>query len=359
MSGSAVFILAEAGVNHNGDLDLARRLIDKAVEAGVDAVKFQSFNPQQLVAHHAPKANYQKGSGGAGESQRRMLEKLALSEADHHHLLDHCRQQGITFLSTPFDEISLNFLVKQLGLTTLKLSSGAVTHGPLLLAAAQSGAKIILSTGLCNLGEVEQALMVLAYGLTPPNNPPGTAAFEQAYCRPDGREALLEKVTLLHCTTQYPTPVEAVNLRAMDTLHNAFGLPVGYSDHTAGISIPLAAVARGASVIEKHFTLDTTLPGPDHKASLEPEQLKAMVGGIREVEAALGDGFKRLMASERENRSVVRTSLTALQDIAQGELFTSDNLGVKRPGTGIAPRHYWSWLGRRSSRAFVQDEAIE
>lgn len=353
------FIIAEAGVNHNGDLTMARKLIDQAVQAGADAVKFQTFRADRLVAAHAAKARYQEEAGQPGESQARMLEKLALSEADHHLLADHCREQAITFLSTPFDERSLTFLVEELAVNPIKLSSGAVTHGPLLLAAARSGTDLILSTGLSSLAEVEQALMVLAYGLTPQEAPPSLAAFETAYQSDAGQQALQERLTLLHCTTQYPAPVEDIHLRVMDTLRQAFGVAVGYSDHSAGIAVPLAAVARGATVIEKHFTLDHTLPGPDHRASLEPEALRAMVLGIREVALALGDGKKRVTPSERENRSVVRTSLTALKTIAKGTPLTSDNLGVKRPGTGLSPMLYWSWLGRHACRDFARDEPLE
>ncbi|MBF0448776.1 MAG: N-acetylneuraminate synthase [Magnetococcales bacterium] len=356
---SPVFIIAEAGVNHNGDCDLAIELIDQAVEAGADAVKFQTFNAHGLVSVQAPKAAYQMVDGGPEESQVEMLKKLALSPEDHLRLTAHCRQRQIRFLSTPFDLNSLDFLVQQLGLGLIKLSSGALTHGPLLLATARSGARIILSTGLSALAEVEQALMILAHGLIRSQTDPGLEHFEAAYNSLEGQQALREKVTLLHCTTQYPAPLIDVNLRAMDTLSAAFGLTVGFSDHTAGISVPLAAVARGARVIEKHFTLDQSLPGPDHKASLEPDLLSAMIWGIREVEQSLGDGIKRLTPSELENRSVVRTSLTALSDISAGECFTEENLGVKRPGFGLSPIHYWSWLGRLARRNFAKDEAID
>jgi N-acetylneuraminate synthase len=354
-----VTIIAEAGVNHNGDLDRGLRLIDCAKEAGADAVKFQTFRPERLVAAHAPKARYQQTLGSPPESQSQMLEKLALSESDHHRLLRHCQEQGIRFLSTPFDCLSLHFLVHELGLDLIKLSSGAVTHGPLLLAAAQSGVDIILSTGLSDLGEVEQALGVLAYGLTQSSQPKEGSECGAAFGSVAGQDALIQWVTLLHCTSQYPAPFEDVNLRGMDTLKRAFGLGVGYSDHTLGISVSLAAVARGARIIEKHFTLDRTLPGPDHKASLEPGELVSMVRGIREVEAALGEDKKEIAPSELENRSVVRSSLTALAPIPEGGFFTQQNVGVKRPGTGISPIYYWSWLGKRASRDFAKDEMIE
>jgi N-acetylneuraminate synthase len=356
---SAVFIIAEAGVNHNGDLDTALRLIDAAVDAGADAVKFQTFIPEQLVAVTAPKANYQKKGGQPDETQAQMLARLALSESDHQRLLAHCQERGVGFLSTPFDRDSINFLVDGLGLDLLKISSGAVTHAPLLLAAGQSGAKIILSTGLSSLGEVEQALMVLAFALINRSDSPSLSRFEAAFRSREGREALRKNVTLMHCTSQYPTPLVDINLRAMDTMREAFGLEVGFSDHSLGISAALAAVARGARVVEKHFTLDSSFDGPDHKASLEVDELAAMVRGIREVEAALGSGQKGVTVSEQENRNVVRSSLTALVDIPVGTLFTLDNLGVKRPGTGISPIYYWSWLGRRASRDFIKDETVE
>ncbi|MBF0444857.1 MAG: N-acetylneuraminate synthase [Magnetococcales bacterium] len=354
-----VYIIAEAGVNHNGNIDLALKMIDAAVGAGVDGVKFQTFNVEQLVAATAAKASYQKMAGQADETQGEMLAKLAISESDHQRLKTHCQEQNIEFLSTPFDCGSLDFLIKQLGLEKIKLSSGAITHGPLLLAAGQSGANIILSTGLSNLGEVEQALMILAYGLSNSSLPPSLKGFSQAYATPESQQALQDKVTLLHCTTQYPAPMKDINLRAMDILHKAFALDVGFSDHSLGISAPLAAVARGARVIEKHFTMDKTMTGPDHKASLNVDELKEMVKGIREVELALGVAKKFSTNSENENRSVVRSSLTALTDIAKGAVFTDENLGVKRPGMGISPVNYWSWLGCRARRDFVKDEAIE
>jgi N-acetylneuraminate synthase len=355
----SVYIIAEAGVNHNGSMDLAFKMIDAAVEAGVDGVKFQTFNVEQLVAATAQKASYQKMAGQADETQGEMLEKLVISESDHLALKAHCQEQNIDFLSTPFDCGSLDFLINQLGLKNIKLSSGAITHGPLLLAAGQSGANIVLSTGLSNLGEVEQALMILAYGLLNRSLPPSLKGFSQAYATKEGQQLLQDKVTLLHCTTQYPAPVEDINLRAMDVLRKAFGLNVGFSDHSLGISAPLAAVARGARVIEKHFTLDKTMPGPDHKASLGVEELQDMVRGIREVELALGVSKKFSTNSENENRSVVRSSLTALTDIAKGTVFTEENLGVKRPGSGISPVNYWSWLGQRARRDFKKDAAIE
>ncbi|MBF0381950.1 MAG: N-acetylneuraminate synthase [Magnetococcales bacterium] len=354
-----VYIIAEAGVNHNGDITTALKMIDAAVAAGVDGVKFQTFRVEHLVSATAAKASYQKEATDSQETQREMLEKLTLSDSDHHRLQAHCQEHNVDFLSTPFDCISLDFLINQLGLRKLKLSSGAINHGPLLLAAGQSGADIILSSGLSNIGEVEQALMVLSYGLLNCSEPPSLSGFYEAFASIEGKVALQNSVTLLHCTTQYPAPMKDINLRAMDILRLAFGLDVGFSDHSLGISAPLAGVARGAKVIEKHFTLDRTMAGPDHKASLSLDELQQMVRGIREVELALGEARKVITNSEIENRSVVRSSLTALCDIAQGTVFTEENLGVKRPGNGISPINYWDFLGQIAKRDFAKDEAIE
>ena len=298
----SVYVIAEAGVNHNGDIAKALALVDVAATAGADAVKFQTFKASSVISVHAEKAAYQKQTTDAAESQVDMVAKLELSHADHAQLADRCRERGIAFLSTPFDLDSLEFLVTDMGLTTLKIPSGEITNAPLLLAAARSGRDIILSTGMSTIDEVRDALGVLAFGYSgDAEAKPDAGAFTRALERAD---ALQGKVTLLHCTTEYPTPYEDVNLRAMDSLREAFGLTVGLSDHTLGIAVAIAAVARGAQVIEKHFTLDRALPGPDHAASLEPDELTAMVAAIRATEAALGDGDKRLMPSESANRDV-------------------------------------------------------
>jgi len=352
-------IIAEAGVNHNGSLDRARQLIDVAARAGADAVKFQTFRAAAIVSRHARKAAYQERNTGTDESQLDMIRRLELSEADHNVLIAHARQAGIAFLSTPFDEHSVDMLVKDLGLNTLKIGSGEITNAPLLLRVAKSGCRIILSTGMSTLEDVEEALGVLAFGMTEPDSVPSSDAFKQAFATDAGCALLRERVALLHCTTDYPAAIGEVNLRALDTLRDAFGLPVGYSDHTRGTHISVAAVARGASIIEKHFTLDRNLPGPDHKASLEPAELASMVTEIRDVEQALGDGVKKPSVSERGNREVARKSLVAARDIAAGEILSPENLTCKRPGTGISPMLYWDWLGRTASRAYAADELIE
>lgn len=356
----SVYVIAEAGVNHNGSLDRACKLVDVAAEAGANAVKFQTFKANELVSRHAPKAAYQLRTTEQTESQFEMIQRLELSFEHHKVLIEHAAKRGIEFLSTPFDADSLDLLVGAFGLQTIKLPSGEITNGPLLLRVAQSGRRILLSTGMSNLGEVETALAVLAFGfVSEVSERPSLKAFEAAFLSDLGRNALREKVTLLHCTTEYPAKPSDVNLRAMSTLSTAFGLPVGYSDHTEGIHLPVAAAAMGAVVVEKHFTLDRNLPGPDHKASLEPLELKAMVHAIRDLERALGDGVKRPMPSEIANRSVVRKSLVAARTIVKGELFMEDNLACKRPGTGKSPMGYWAHLGEVSTRAYLADEFID
>ncbi len=358
MIADTVYVIAEAGVNHNGSLEMALKLVDAAKQAGADAVKFQSFKAQQLVSRSAQKADYQKAQTGTAESQYDMLRRLELSEDDHQCLVDHCHNFDIDFISSPFDMQSLVMLVERFDLPLLKLGSGELTNAPLLLAIAHSGKKLILSTGMATLEEVREALAVLAFGYMNRQDSPGEQQFIEAYKSTAGQALLREKVTLLHCTTEYPAPLVDVNLRAMDALKDEFGLAVGYSDHTDGWVISQAAVARGACVIEKHFTLDRKLPGPDHKASLEPAELKQMIDGIRQIETCLGDGEKRLMASEARNRDVVRKSLVTLKTVKKGELFTESNLTVKRPGTGIQPIQYWQWLGQKAERDYEADEVI-
>ncbi|NER93876.1 MAG: N-acetylneuraminate synthase [Symploca sp. SIO1B1] len=353
------FIIAEAGVNHNGELDLAKQLIDIAADAGADAVKFQTFQAEQLVSRHAPKAEYQTHTTDAKESQLGMLCKLELSISDHEALIAHAQKRGITFLSTPFDLPSLNLLIQHFGLETIKVPSGEITNAPFLLAIARSAQQMIISTGMSTLAEVEAALGVLAFGFTTPKDKiPQRGEFEQAFASEQGQQQLRDRITLLHCTSEYPAPFDEVNLRAMDTLGSAFGLPVGYSDHTPGIHIALAAVARGATVIEKHFTCDRTLPGPDHQASLEPEELRQLVRQIRDIEQALGDGIKLPTASEWKNRAVARKSLVAAKDIPAGEVFTAQNLTCKRPGVGLSPKYYWDYIGLNAQINYSVDELI-
>ncbi len=355
----SVLVIAEAGVNHNGSLDRALQLIDAAAAARADAVKFQSFRASAIVSRHARKAAYQERTTGSDETQFEMIKRLELSEADHRVLIAHAKSAGIAFLSTPFDEDSVDMLVRGLDLRSIKVASGEITNAPLLLRIAHSGCRIILSTGMSTLAEVEAALGILAFGMLMPSEVPSPGACKQAAASQAGQALLHERVMLLHCTTEYPAAVAETNLRAMETMQQAFGLPVGYSDHTEGIHIAVAAVARGACAIEKHFTLSRDLPGPDHKASLEPAELTAMVAAIRDVEAALGDGAKQPSMTEIKNRAVVRKSLVAARDIAVGELLTAENLTCKRPGGGISPMHYWDWLGRPAQRPYATDELIE
>ncbi len=330
-------VIAEAGVNHNGDLDLARQLVDIAADAGADLVKFQTFSADRLATRDARKADYQASTTGAGESQHAMLRRLELSEDAHRMLIAHCAQRGIGFFSTGFDIECVDLLVR-LGLQRFKIPSGEITNLPYLRHVgrlASHGCPVILSTGMATLGEIDAALGVL----------------ENA-----GTER--EQITVLHCNTDYPTPAHEVNLHAMTSIGKAFGVAVGYSDHTEGIAVAIAAVALGASVIEKHFTVDRSLPGPDHPASLEPGELKALVAAIRSIELALGDGIKRPTPGELKNRPIARKSLVALRPIAAGERFSADNLTAKRPGTGLSPMRWDEMVGQPAARAFAADELI-
>lgn len=359
MTDNKVFIIAEAGVNHNGSLDMALQLINVAAEAGADAIKFQSFKADKVVSCSALKAEYQTRNTEDSESQLEMLQRLELNEKQHAFLLGHCQKHGIEFMSTPFDLDSLNLLVSKINVARLKIPSGEITNAPFLLRIAKTGKPLILSTGMSTLNEVETALGVLAFGMIGWETSPSIAAFKEAYLSKKGQALLNEKVVLLHCTTEYPAPIDEVNLRAMDTLKNVFALPVGYSDHTLGISVPIAAAARGAVIIEKHLTLDRCLPGPDHKASLEPGELKKMVDSIRQIEIALGTGIKSPTASEVKNLAIVRRSLVAVKEIKQGEKFNEYNMGVKRPGIGVSPIAYWEYLGKEANRNYQIDEVIE
>lgn len=350
------YVIAEAGVNHNGSIELARRLVDAAVEAGADAVKFQTFKAERLVTARAAKAAYQDRALGTEEPQLQMLRKLELTERDHATLASHCASSGIEFLSTPFDVESIAFLV-DLGVRRLKVSSGDLTNLPLLRAVGATRLPCILSTGMGTLGDVEGALGGVASGGI---STPGASALPWAEALSDERcRAYLERsVALLHCTTEYPAPFDEVNLRAMDTLAGAFALPVGYSDHTVGIAVPIAAVARGATVIEKHFTLDRSMEGPDHAASLVPSELTDMVTSIRQVERALGSPLKRPTPTERRNVAPARRSLVAAAPIARGERFSAQNVTAKRPGTGISPMCLDEWIGRPADRDYEVDDAI-
>jgi N,N'-diacetyllegionaminate synthase len=333
--GNKTIIIAEAGVNHNGDMDMARQLIDAAAEAGVDYVKFQTFKASKLASKHAEKAKYQSENMGEGGTQLEMLRKLELSEAAHEEIIHYCQKKGVNFLSTAFDTDSID-LLRKFGVRLGKVPSGEVTNLPYLRKMAASFEEIILSTGMSNLEEVGDAVKVLLSSGMPK-----------------------ESISILHCNTQYPTPMEDVNLRAMNTLAEAFQVKVGYSDHTLGIEVPIAAVAMGAVIIEKHFTLDRNLPGPDHKASLEPGDLKEMVRCIRNIEKALGSGVKEMSHSESANVGIARKSIVAAKRIPAGEMFSVDNLEVKRPGTGISPMLWDEVIGQRAKRDFEEDELIE
>lgn len=328
-------IIAEAGVNHNGDLVLAKQLIDAAAAAGADLVKFQTFSANRQVTRTAVKADYQAQTTDNQESQHEMLRRLELDADMHRELIAHCAAQNIGFFSTGFDIESIDLLVS-LGQDCFKIPSGEMTNLPYLRHIGRLGKTAILSTGMATLGDVEAAIDVLEQAGTPRTN-----------------------ISVLHCTTEYPTPMAEVNLRAMQSMQHAFGVEVGYSDHTPGIEVSIAAVAMGASVIEKHFTMDRYLPGPDHQASLEPDELAAMVSAIRNIEIALGDGIKRLTPSEARNKPVMRKSLLASQAIKEGEIFSSDNITAKRPGTGISPMRWDEVIGRTASRDFAEDELID
>lgn len=352
-------IIAEAGVNHNGQEELAFALVDAAHKAGADIVKFQTFKAKNLVTEEAKQAEYQVTNTQKQESQLAMLSRLELSYEIHHDLVTYCNSLGIEFLSTAFDLESLDFLVNDLGLTRLKLPSGELTNAPLVLAHARTGCDLIVSTGMATLSEIETALGVIAFGYTAAQNAqPSMLGFQEAYASEAGQKALKEKVTILHCTTEYPAPMEEINLRAMDTLGRAFDLAAGYSDHSEGITIPIAAVARGAVLIEKHFTLDKNMEGPDHKASLEPKELEAMVKAIRQIEVALGSSVKTPTVSEVKNKSVARKSLVAATDIKEGEELTEFNLTIKRPGSGLSPYRYWDLIGSMATKGYKAGELI-
>lgn len=358
MNADHVYIIAEAGVNHNGQRDLAFALVDAAAEAGADAVKFQTFDAAKLASKSAPKAAYQKQSTDAAESQLAMLRKLELPREWHSGLQAHARQKGIEFLSTAFDTDSLAFLV-DLGMPLFKIPSGELTNGPLLWQFARSGKPLVLSTGMATLSEVEQGLAIVAHALSAEAEPASIDDVWRSWSRADWRARLHGHVTLLHCTSQYPTPFAEVNLRGMDTLAQAFGLSVGYSDHTEGILIPVAAVARGAKIIEKHFTLDRSLPGPDHKASLEPAELTQMVRDIRALQAALGDGGKTPQPSEWDTRQAARQQVVAARDIAAGSVLARADLSTARCGSGLPPTALWGLVGQRTERAYVAGDVIE
>jgi len=328
-----VLVIAEAGVNHNGNVSLAKKMIDIAAQAGSDIVKFQTFNPKLVISKHAQKAEYQKQTTGKAESQLDMIKKYTLSDIEHHELVEHSKERKIQFLSTPFDIESIDFIAK-LELPYWKIPSGEITNLPYLIEIGRTRKPILLSTGMSELHEINVAIEVLKKGGA-------------------------DDITLLHCNTQYPTPFEDVNLSALNTLRREFGFPVGYSDHTTGIEVAIAAVALGAVVIEKHFTLDRSMEGPDHRASIEPDELAAMIRAIRNVEVAIGDGVKRVTPSECGNLNIARKSIVAMRDIYAGEVFSEENITTKRPGNGISPMRWFELIGMQARRNFEEDEMIE
>ncbi len=332
---SKVFIIAEAGVNHNGSIDLAKKLIDAAADAGADAVKFQTFKADRLATKLAHKADYQKSNTSVNESQYEMLKKLELDEDMHKAIIEHCKQKQIMFLSSAFDNESVDML-NNFGMAIFKIPSGEITNLPYLRYVGSLKKPIILSSGMSDLGDIKNALDVL---------------IECGVSK--------DQLTVLHATTEYPCPIQEVNIRAMQTISTNFGVKVGYSDHTNGIEVSIAAVALGACVIEKHFTLDQTMEGPDHKASLEPNEFKSMVRAIRNIEKALGDGIKKPSKSEIKNMAISRKSIVALRVIKSGEIFSVANLAVKRPGTGISPMDFNNIIGKIARRDFLPDEQIE
>lgn len=330
-----VYVIAEAGINHNGNIKIAKKMIDTALSAGADAVKFQTFKAEKIISRFSPKAAYQKKPAGKEDSHLAMIKRLELDVIAHRELIGYCRKRGIIFLSSPFDLESIDLLNK-FGLEIFKIPSGEITNLPYLKKIGALKKKCIISTGMADMGEIKAALSILIEA--------GTRK---------------KDVTVLHCTTEYPAPFEEVNLSAMLTIRDALKVNVGYSDHTLGIEVSVAAAALGAVIIEKHFTLDKNMEGPDHKASLDPDELKRMIAAIRNIEKALGSGIKRPSLSEKRNKLVVRKSVVASRDIKKGEIFTEDNITVKRPGAGISPMRWDEIIGKAAGRDFNEDEMIK
>ena len=357
MSGDP-YVIAEAGVNHNGSVDRALSMVDIAAEAGADAVKFQTFTATAMIAAHAPKADYQVQATGSGQSQQEMIAALELSADAHRLLRDRCAERGIEFLSTPFDYGSLVLLVDGLGMQTIKVPSGEVTNAPFLLEVGRRAQRVILSTGMCTLDEVRAALKVLSFAFDASRDGMPDRATVASPLDDADRARLNGRVIVLQCTTEYPAPVAEANLRAMVEMHDAFGLPVGYSDHTIGSVAAVAAVALGATMVEKHFTLDRALPGPDHAASLEPDELAAYVSAVRDARAALGSPVKTPSASETKNIPIARKSVVASRPITAGEILGPDNMTTKRPATGRDPFDYFELLGTVASRDYATDELL-
>lgn len=352
-------IIAEAGVNHNGSIKKAFKLVDAAKKASADIVKFQKFYSEDLASSLAKKANYQKINTNADLSQLKMLSKLELSDDEFVELKYYCDAQKIEFLASAFDHRSLEFLISKLGLKKLKIASGEINNDPFLLHHSKYNCDIILSTGMSNIEEIKHALSVLAYGyLTTSNAIPSKDELEECFNSKEGKTILETKVSLLHCTSEYPTSLESVNLRAMQLIRETFNLNTGYSDHTIGFLTSIAAAAQEAHIIEKHFTIDKNLEGPDHKSSLDPEELRLMCGEIRKIEKILGTKKKIPTSIELENLLLVRKSIIAIREIKIGEKFTENNIGIKRPGTGISPQFFWHFLGKKSKKNYLKDDLI-
>ena len=357
------YIIAEIGVNHNGSLALAKQLVDEAISAGVDAVKFQTFKAEHLVSKHAPKAEYQLSTTEKTESQLEMLKKLELTYDEFIELWQYCGARHVDFLSTPFDMESLHFLTDAIPMPIIKVASGEITNAPFLFASAATQRHIILSTGMSTVADIRRALGVIACGYLGWHPASEGQSHEdllaKAYASAEGQRLLRERVTILHCTTEYPAPFNEINLHVIPALATEFALNVGYSDHTVGIEVPIAAVALGAKVIEKHFTLDKSMEGPDHRASLEPHELREMVRAIRNIESALGSSEKRITPAEAKNQAIARKSVVVAAPIRAGELISEHHLIIKRPGTGISPFFYWKLLGTVAKRDYQCDELID
>jgi len=358
MKDNNIFIIAEAGVNHNGSVETALKLVDVAKDSGAHAVKFQTFRADELATAEAEQCEYQQKNAKT-KSQLDMLFRLELNHDDHRKIFSHCKNVGIEFMSTAFDPQSLYFLVNEIGIERIKIPSGELVNPLLLFAAGQTGKDIIISTGMADMTEVAAALDIVAFSGLNPGAIPEYSNINGASLSELGRLWLKSHVTLLHCTTVYPAPMETVNLKSMSALENEFGLEIGFSDHTHGIGAAIAATALGARIIEKHFTLDRTMDGPDHKASLEPQELKKMVSEIHNVVAALGSVKKVPVAAELENRRLVRRVLIAARDIEAGEIFNESSIEIKRAGDGISAMQYWAWLGKKANRRYSRHECLK
>lgn len=352
-------IIAEAGVNHNGDEKKAIQLVQAAHSAGADIVKFQTFKASSIATKLAKKAKYQQNNSSVVESQLDMLKKLELNQDSFLKIYEYCNSLGIEFMSTAFDSESLNFLVDELKLTKLKIPSGELTNAPFILEMAKTNSELILSTGMANTEEIEDALGVIAYGLTNSIEHPSKEAFTKAYHSLRGQELLSKKVSLLHCTSEYPAQLNSLNLNAIPLLKRIFKLPVGYSDHSTGILVPIAATVSGATIIEKHFTLNKQMKGPDHKASLEPEELKSMVLSIRNVEKIMGKSIKIPQQGELINRNAARKSIVANGEIKLNQIFTESNIAIKRPGSGMSPYSFWELIGEKASQSYKDGDLID